>query len=58
MPDQPPLPLTPSEPCQRCRGAEDVYYLPGRADVVGGKRIVCPECNGTRQVGALEQDCG
>lgn len=48
--DQLALPLTPPTRCLRCDGTGDVYYLAGRA-VVGGKRIVCPECGGTGWVG-------
>lgn len=51
MTPQPPLPLTPTVPCKRCDGAGDVYYLPGRASVIGGKRIPCPDCGGTGWVG-------
>ena len=33
--------------CPTCRGNGDVYYLAGRPDVIGGKRVVCPACLGT-----------
>lgn len=46
-PDQRALPLTPPAPCRRCGGTGDVYYLPGRREVIGGKRVVCPECGGS-----------
>lgn len=49
-PDQPPLPLTPPVPCERCDGQGTVYRT-GRADVIGGKRIACPDCGGTKWVG-------
>jgi hypothetical protein len=28
----------------------DIYYLAGRPDVIGGKRIVCPVCAGSGRV--------
>jgi DnaJ-class molecular chaperone len=41
------------EPCPKCKGAGDVYYLyahdPG-PDVRGGKRVVCPVCEGSGRV--------
>jgi hypothetical protein len=45
-PDQPELPIVQQIICRRCRGVGHVYYarLPG--DIVGGKRIGCPECAG------------
>jgi DnaJ-class molecular chaperone len=36
------------EACPRCKGKGDVYYLHhSGADVVGGKRITCPACDGS-----------
>lgn len=34
--------------CRRCDGRGDVYFLRLRptVEVLGGKRKVCPECNG------------
>ena len=37
---------TAEAPCPTCRGAGEVYYLAGRPDVIGGKRVVCPTCAG------------
>ena len=45
-PDQPELPIVQQITCRRCRGAGEVYYARLPADVVGGKRIGCPECGG------------
>jgi hypothetical protein len=45
-PDQPELPIVQQIICRRCRGAGEVYYARVPADVVGGKRIGCPECGG------------
>jgi DnaJ-class molecular chaperone len=36
--------------CPTCHGGGDVYYLAGRPDVVGGKRVVCPACAGKGRV--------
>lgn len=52
MPDQRVLALTPPVPCRRCGGAGDVYYLANRPEVIGGKRVICPECRGSGYVGA------
>jgi hypothetical protein len=57
MVEQPVLPLTPPTRCLRCDGKGDVYYIPGRV-VLGGKRIVCPECGGTGWVGTGERGDG
>lgn len=65
MAEQSPLPLTPPVRCLRCNGTGEVYYLAHRAisgprspsvlwsrpEIVGGKRIACPECKGTKWVG-------
>jgi hypothetical protein len=42
--------------CRRCKGSKTVYYvsMPGGIEVVGGRRIACPECGGTGAV--LEPD--
>jgi hypothetical protein len=54
MTHQPTLPWPGAdERCPRCRGTGHVYYLHvthGGADVVGGKRIPWPACDGTGQV--------
>ncbi len=34
--------------CRRCNGARTVYYMRRRCDVVGGKRIPCPECTSVK----------
>ena len=36
--------------CPTCHGKGDMYYLAGRPDVVGGKRLVCPVCRGEGRV--------
>jgi len=36
--------------CRTCDGKDDVYYLAGRPNVVGGKRVVCPVCAGAGRV--------
>jgi DnaJ-class molecular chaperone len=51
---QPVLPFPGAEErCPKCKGKGDVYYLhatiPG-ADVVGGKRVVCPVCLGEGRI--------
>jgi DnaJ-class molecular chaperone len=45
-PDQPELPIVQQITCRRCRGVGQIYYVRIPADVVGGKRIKCPECAG------------
>ena len=45
--EQPMLPFGLGARCLRCSGKEEVYYLAGRAVVLGGKRVVCPECRGS-----------
>jgi hypothetical protein len=54
MPHQPTLPWPGAdEVCPKCKGKGDVYYLQakhGGADVVGGKRVTCPACDGTGRV--------
>jgi hypothetical protein len=57
MAEQPVLPLTPPTRCLRCDGKGDVYYLAGRV-VLGGKRIVCPECGGAGWVGTGDRGDG
>jgi hypothetical protein len=34
----------PNTHCVRCGGSRTVYYVRSRPEVVGGKRIPCPEC--------------
>ena len=40
--------------CQRCLGSKTVYHARSRSkvEVIGGKRIPCPECAGIGFVGA------
>ena len=42
--------------CRRCKGSKTVYYVSmrGGIEVVGGRRVACPECGGTGAV--LEPD--
>ena len=54
-PDQPELPIVQQITCRRCRGVGEVYYARIRADVVGGKRIRCPECGGVGKLDLAEQ---
>jgi DnaJ-class molecular chaperone len=38
--------------CRRCKGSKTVYYTalrPGM-EIIGGRRISCPECGGTGTV--------
>jgi hypothetical protein len=65
MAKQPALPLTPPVRCLKCNGTGEVYYLAHRAtsgprspsvqwsrpEIVGGQRVVCPECVGLGWVG-------
>ena len=44
-----PFPTT-AVPCPTCHGKGDVNYLAARPDVIGGKRIVCPVCEGHARV--------
>jgi DnaJ-class molecular chaperone len=38
--------------CRRCKGSKTVYYVstPGGIEVVGGRRVPCPDCGGTGTV--------
>jgi RecJ-like exonuclease len=51
---QPALPfLSADEQCPKCKGKGDVYYLHAKTpdvDVVGGKRVVCPVCEGAGNI--------
>jgi DnaJ-class molecular chaperone len=52
--EQPTLPWpTADELCPKCKGTGEVYYLnashPG-PDVTGGKRVVCPVCEGIGRI--------
>ena len=38
------------EVCPKYRGIGNVYYLPTRPQVVGGKRVACPVCAGSGSV--------
>jgi DnaJ-class molecular chaperone len=42
--------------CRRCKGSKTVYYaaLRGGVEVVGGRRVPCPDCGGKGTV--LEPD--
>jgi hypothetical protein len=53
--DQPELPIVQQITCRRCRGAGEVYHARFPADVVGGKRIRCPECAGAGKLDLAEQ---
>jgi hypothetical protein len=44
------LPIAQKMICRRCCGAGEVYYARTGADVVGGKRIECPECDGRGEI--------
>jgi hypothetical protein len=44
------LPIAQKIICRRCRGTGEVYYARTGADVVGGKRIECPECDGRGEI--------
>jgi hypothetical protein len=54
MPFQPALPFPGAdERCPKCGGRGHVYYLHAtmpNADVVGGKRVVCPVCLGEGRI--------
>ena len=49
------LPIAQKIVCRRCRGAGDVYYARTGADVVGGKRVECPECEGRGKIDLAAQ---
>jgi len=34
----------PNTHCRRCGGSRTIYYVRSRPEVVGGKRVPCPEC--------------
>jgi hypothetical protein len=38
--------------CRRCKGSKTVYYASMRsgAEVIGGRRMACPDCGGTGTV--------
>ena len=42
--------------CRRCKGSKTIYYVstPGGIEVVGGRRVACPDCGGKGTV--LEPD--
>ena len=44
---QPELPIAQQISCRRCKGVGTVYYARMRAEIIGGKRITCPECKFT-----------
>jgi hypothetical protein len=52
---QPELPIVQRIACRRCKGSGAVYYARVPAEVVGGKRIGCPECNGTGKLDLADQ---
>jgi len=52
---QPELPIVQRIVCRRCKGSGAVYYARIPAEVVGGKRISCPECNGTGKLDLADQ---
>jgi hypothetical protein len=49
------LPLAQKILCRRCSGAGEVYYARTGAEVVGGKRIKCPECDGHGEIDLTAQ---
>lgn len=52
--EQAALPLmTPMACCLRCNGTGDVYYLASRPEVIGGRRALCPDCDGAGWVGGF-----
>jgi DnaJ-class molecular chaperone len=52
---QPELPIVQRITCRRCKGSGTVYYARMPAEVVGGKRIICPECNGVGKLDLADQ---
>jgi hypothetical protein len=52
---QPELPIAQQITCRRCKGVGTVYYARMPAEIIGGKRIACPECNGTGKLDLAEQ---
>ena len=46
--------------CRRCKGGKTVYHSRNRSniDVIGGKRIPCPECPGTGVGGGVRPKKG
>jgi DnaJ-class molecular chaperone len=52
---QPELQIAQRIACRRCKGAGTVYYARIPAEVIGGKRINCPECNGTGKLDLADQ---
>jgi hypothetical protein len=49
------LPIAQKIICRRCGGAGQVYYARTGAEVVGGKRIECPECEGRGEIDLAAQ---
>jgi late competence protein required for DNA uptake (superfamily II DNA/RNA helicase) len=49
------LPIAQRITCRRCKGAGTVYYARIPAEIIGGKRIICPECNGTGKLDLADQ---
>jgi|ERR1700722_20224476 hypothetical protein len=52
---QPELPIAQQITCQRCKGTGTVYYVRTAAEVIGGKRIGCPECKGFGKLDLADQ---
>ena len=46
------------EPCPKCHGRGDVYFIESSADVVGGKRITCSACDGSGTTLTPMSRCG
>ena len=49
------LPIAQKIICRRCGGTGEVYYARTGAEVVGGKRIECPECDGCGEIDLTAQ---
>ena len=43
--------------CRRCKGSKTVYYasMRGGADVIGGRRVPCPDCGGKGMIREPDQ---
>jgi hypothetical protein len=52
---QPELPIAQRITCRRCKGAGTVYFGRVPVEVIGGKLIRCPECNGVGTLDLAEQ---
>jgi hypothetical protein len=52
---QPELPIGQRIACRRCKGSGAVYYARIPAEIIGGKRIQCPECGGVGRLDLANQ---